>query len=157
MRKKNKIVIFDVDGVLSSGHFLYSIEGKIIKFFGPHDNDGLKILGKYINFFFVTADIRGFKITKKRVVNDMKCDLKYVEEGKRVQFLEKFKKYDVIYMGDGHHDLKVFDKVAYSIAPLNALKKVRDKAHYVTKYKASEGAVYDACEHIITKILKKKF
>ena len=108
MKKKNRIVIFDVDGVLSSGQFLYSVKGKIMKIFGPHDNDGLKILGKYIKFFFVTADIRGFKITKKRVVDDMKCDLQYVEEGKRVQFLERFKKYDVIYMGDGHHDLKVF-------------------------------------------------
>lgn len=157
MKKKNRIVIFDVDGVLSSGQFLYSVKGKIMKIFGPHDNDGLKILGKYIKFFFVTADIRGFKITKKRVVDDMKCDLQYVEEGKRVQFLERFKKYDVIYMGDGHHDLKVFDKVSYSIAPLSALKKVRDKANYVTKYKAAEGAIYDACEHITTKILRQKF
>src|SRR3990167_1329133 len=33
--------ILDVDGVLTTGHFLYSIEGKAFKIFGPHDADGL--------------------------------------------------------------------------------------------------------------------
>ena len=39
--KKIKLDISDVDGVLTTGQFHYTIEGKAIKTFGPDDNDGL--------------------------------------------------------------------------------------------------------------------
>ena len=38
------ILIFDVDGVMTSGQFLYSSNGKVYKIFGAHDSDGLKLL-----------------------------------------------------------------------------------------------------------------
>ena len=41
---KPKYFILDVDGVMTTGQFFYSKDGKIYKVFGPHDSDGLKIL-----------------------------------------------------------------------------------------------------------------
>jgi 3-deoxy-D-manno-octulosonate 8-phosphate phosphatase KdsC-like HAD superfamily phosphatase len=38
-----KHVIFDVDGVFTTGQFLYDVNGKAYKIFGPHDFDGLKM------------------------------------------------------------------------------------------------------------------
>jgi 3-deoxy-D-manno-octulosonate 8-phosphate phosphatase KdsC-like HAD superfamily phosphatase len=52
-----KHLVMDVDGVLNTGHFFYSEEGKMFKVFGPHDRDGVKIaesMGLTINF--ITAD-----------------------------------------------------------------------------------------------------
>ena len=43
-----KVFILDVDGVMTTGSFLYSSEGKIIKSFGPDDNDALSLLSKFI-------------------------------------------------------------------------------------------------------------
>ena len=48
-QKKPTYFIIDVDGVMTTGIQGYSSKGKILKFFGPHDNDGLKKLKNYIN------------------------------------------------------------------------------------------------------------
>ena len=45
---KPKVFILDVDGVLTDGGFYYSSEGKVLKKFGPDDNDALKLLEPYI-------------------------------------------------------------------------------------------------------------
>ena len=63
---QNLIFICDVDGVLTTGHFLYSSEGKVMKIFGPDDNDGLAELSSFMEIRFVTSDKRGFEISKAR-------------------------------------------------------------------------------------------
>ena len=63
-----KVFILDVDGVMTTGHFLYSQDGKEYKVFGSHDNDGLKLLNDRVNLQFITADKRGFPITKKELL-----------------------------------------------------------------------------------------
>ena len=76
MKKKiPNYFILDVDGVMTDGRFLYSEKGKVFKTFGPHDSDGLNILKKYLKFFFISSDKRGFKITRKRIVDDMGYEL----------------------------------------------------------------------------------
>ena len=48
--------ILDVDGVMTTGHFLYTPEGKSLKIFGPDDNDGLSLINSYVSIHFVTGD-----------------------------------------------------------------------------------------------------
>ena len=55
---KPTIFILDVDGVLTTGHFLYTITGKSMKIFGPDDNDALAILANKLQIHFVTGDRR---------------------------------------------------------------------------------------------------
>ena len=54
--KKPTVFILDVDGVMTSGHFIYSSEGKSFKMFGPDDNDGLSLVKPYLDIRFVTGD-----------------------------------------------------------------------------------------------------
>ena len=86
--------ILDVDGVLSTGQYLYSNDGKIYKIFGPHDHDGLKMISDKIDTSFITADKRGYTISEKRV-HDMGFDLQLVSEKDRYNFL--YDKYIVKY------------------------------------------------------------
>ena len=44
-----KVFILDVDGVMTTGQFLYSESGKLMKVFGPDDNDGLGLLNPHID------------------------------------------------------------------------------------------------------------
>ena len=80
--------LLDVDGVLSTGQYLYSINGKIYKIFGPHDNDGLKMIKSHISISFVTADSRGFKISERRI-DDMGFAVKLVNELDRYNYIKK--------------------------------------------------------------------
>ena len=148
----SKILIFDVDGVLTTGQFIYSSEGKTYKIFGPHDSDGLKLLSDKTKIKFITADKRGFQISRKRIVEDMGYELDLVSEQSRLDYLSN--NYDlskIVYMGDGYFDAPILEKCFYGIAPANARIEARNSANYVTPSRSGEGAVLDACLHIIEK------
>ncbi len=149
---KNITFVVDVDGVMTTGQFLYSKLGKEYKIFGPHDNDGLKMLKKKIPIEFISADKKGFAISKKRIVDDMGYNLKLVESEKRYNYLDK--KYNiskVIYMADGYYDVKILSKCLYGIAPNNARVEAKKAADFVTPSDSANGAVLDACIKIIKK------
>ena len=149
---KPQVFILDVDGVMTTGQFLYSEKGKEYKVFGPHDNDGIKMIETKIKVVFISADKRGFAISKKRIVDDMKQELTLVSESERLDFIKTNYGLDnVIYMGDGYHDAKILEHCCYGIAPNNARIEAKDAADFITPSKSGEGAVLDACLHIIEK------
>ncbi len=156
--KKNRIknFIIDADGVLTDGSFYYSAKGKILKRFGPDDSDAFILIRDKLNVVVVTGDKKGFPITKKRVAEDMHLKLRLVSTFERIGWIKKrFDPKATIYMGDGLFDSLIFDKVAYSIAPANALDVTKRKANYVTKRRGGEGAVAEAIIHILKTFFDK--
>lgn len=150
-----KNFIFDVDGVFTTGQFHYTSEGKTVKIFGPDDNDGLSLLKNKLYIHMITGDKRGFAITKKRIVDDMKFPLDLVSTFDRAKWIkERFNPQETIYMGDGIYDALVFPHVAYSIAPANAFFKTKELAHFVTNTRGGEGAVAEACLHVLEKFFQ---
>jgi len=144
--------ILDVDGVLTTGHFFYSVDGKMMKIFGPDDNDALSLLRPYLEIRFITGDRKGFDITRKRVVDDMKYPLDLVSTIKRVEWIgERYPLQRVIYMGDGIFDHIVMKQVGYAIAPANADHLAKEAANFVTERKGGDRAVAEACLHILKK------
>ena len=157
-QKKPTYFIIDVDGVMTTGIQGYSSKGKILKFFGPHDNDGLKILKNYISIRFVTADSRGLSISKKRIVDHLKFNLTLVKEQDRYSFLDK--KYgikNIIYMGEGIYDAKIIKDCLYGIVPHNGRIEAKKASNFVTNSKGGEGAVLDACIQILKYFFNKNF
>ncbi len=153
MKKKvPKYFILDVDGVMTDGTFLYSEKGKIFKRFGPHDSDGLKIISKYLNVMFVSSDKRGFKISKKRITDDMGYKIKLVLQENRLKFIrDNFGLKNVVYMGDGIFDAPILKKVLFGIAPQNSRIEAKKMANFITPSNAANGAVLDACLKILNK------
>lgn len=147
-----KVIILDVDGVMTTGQFLYTQDGKSMKIFGPDDNDGLGLLKQYIDIRFVTGDKKGFSISHKRIHDDMNFELDLVSTIKRIEWItENYDPAEVIYMGDGIFDHYVMQKVGYSIAPANADRMAKSHANYVTERKGGDRAVAEACLHILQK------
>jgi 3-deoxy-D-manno-octulosonate 8-phosphate phosphatase (KDO 8-P phosphatase) len=155
MKKNNKNLFFilDVDGVLTSGQFIYSERGKVQKIFGAHDSDGLDLIKNHLKILFISSDKRGFKISSKRV-KDMGFKLYYVANQQRFKFVEKYNFQDVIFMGDGVYDAEIIKNSKYGIAPRNAVNEAKKKADYITKRNGGDGAVYEACLHLLRKIIK---
>ena len=155
MKKKPKIFLLDVDGVMTNGQFIYNSKGKVLKVFGPDDHDGLSLLKKYLNIEFVTGDKNGFSISKKRIVYDMKFKLHLVSTIKRVEWIKKkYNLNEVIYMGDGIFDHYVMRKVLYSIATNDADSNAKKYANFVTKRNGGNRAVAEASLHILDKFLR---
>ena len=155
MKTTPKVFILDVDGVMTTGQFFYSANGKVYKVFGPDDNDALSLLQPYLEIRFLSADRRGFPISQKRIVEDMKYPLDLVSIRNRENWIaERFSLEEVVYMGDGIFDHYVFRKVGYAIAPANANPLAKQYAHYVTQKSGGDRAVAEACLHILEKFLE---
>ena len=150
-----KVVVLDVDGVLTTGQFLYTTEGKVMKVFGADDNDGLSLLNNYIDIRFVTGDKKGFDISRKRIVDDMGFELDLVSTIRRIDWIsERYDPTQVIYVGDGIFDHYVMKKVGYSIATANADLLAKKHANYVTERSGGDRAVAEACLHIMEKFFQ---
>jgi len=150
-----KVFLLDVDGVMTTGSFLYTSEGKVMKVFGPDDNDALSLLSQFLEIRFVTGDKKGFAISKKRIVDDMKFPLDLVSTIKRIDWIrDKYSLDTVIYMGDGIFDHYVMNEVSYSIAPSNADVNAKNQADYVTTRCGGDRAVAEASLHIMKKFFK---
>jgi len=149
---KPRIFIIDVDGVMTTGQFLYSESGKQMKVFGPDDNDGLGLLNPHIEIRFITGDRKGFSISNKRIKEDMNFNLDLVSTIKRIDWIkERYNPEEVIYMGDGIFDHYVMKEVGYSIAPANSDKIAKEYADFVTDRSGGDRAVAEACLYIMEK------
>jgi len=144
-----KKLVLDVDGVLTTGQYIYSSTGKVYKIFGSHDKDGLKRLQNRLEIHFITADKIGYPITYARIVKDWKFDEKQLhvvsEEERMNWFLSNCNLQETAFIGDGIHDAPILKIVKAGIAPFNSRIEAAKAAKYVTSSRAGEGAVLDAC------------
>ncbi|MEC8225535.1 MAG: HAD hydrolase family protein, partial [Pseudomonadota bacterium] len=136
------VFILDVDGVMTTGQFFYTKNGKFGKIFGPDDHDALSLIKEFIEVRFITGDKKGFDISKRRIVKDMKFRLDLVSTVKRVDWIKKkYKLEETIYMGDGIMDIPVMEKVGFAVAVNDAHPLIKKLAHYTTLLPGGFGAV----------------
>ena len=151
--KKIKILMLDVDGVMTDGRIIMDDEGRQLKNFNVRDGHGLKIIQRYgIEVVILTG-------RKSEVVNHRAKDLdiKEVYQGalnKKEVFEKILKKHNltadfVAYMGDDVIDIPVLRQVGFSVAPIDAVDVVKKSVDYVTKNKGGHGAVRELCEMIL--------
>ena len=151
-----KNFVLDLDGVFTDGKFYYTNKGKYMKVFGADDHDCLLALSPLLNIHVVTADSRGFEISKKRIEQDMGLQIDLVSALERPSWISnKYNLNETIYMGDGIFDHLVFSKVFYSIAPANALDFTKREANFVTQNSGGDRAVAEACLHVLSKFFNK--
>ena len=149
---KKKLCVFDVDGVLTDGKFVYDCKEKKYKIFGPDDNDMLKVLSKFCEIIFITADKKGFGISNRRIKIDMGFKLKLISNKTRLDWLKKnFNLKEIIYMGDSYFDIPIAKQVGTFIAPQNADYNLKKKATFVTKVGGGNRSVSEACRFILIK------
>ncbi len=157
MKKKPKTFLLDVDGVLNDGSFIYTSKGKFGKFFGPDDNDSLKILSKFINIRFITSDYRGFSITKKRVFADMKFKIDLVKNKERINWIKKnFDLSKTIFMADGIFDWIIMRECMHSISCKDSNLLSKKYSNFTTRSFSGKRAVSEACVYILKKFFGQK-
>ncbi|MBM4175104.1 MAG: HAD-IIIA family hydrolase [Ignavibacteria bacterium] len=151
--KKIKMLILDVDGVLTDGSIVYSSGGEEVKTFNVHDGYGIeKLHHEGIKVGIITG--RNSAIVEKRA-KDLK--ITDVAQGTidKIPPAESFaKKYkfsldNIAFMGDDLFDIPLLQKVGLSAAPKNARKEVKRIVHIVTKHEGGKGAVRELIDMIL--------
>lgn len=144
------VFVVDVDGVMTDGTFWYSETGKMFKRFGPDDADALSLAARFMRIEFVSADRRGFAITRRRIVDDMGYELSEVGGLERLAWAaERHGLNNVVYMGDGIFDAPLLEAAAYGIAPADADPEACRAADFVTTRPGGRRAVSEACLHVL--------
>lgn len=148
-----RLMIFDVDGVLTDGRMQFSADGELMKSFYVHDGLGIQLLQK----MGIATAIISARLTP--IVNKRAADLgiAYVYQGnhdKRITFAQLLADTGVLahecgFMGDDIIDLPLFSKVGFTVSVPNAHPEVSTRAHYVTKASGGLGAVREICDFIL--------
>jgi len=151
--KRIKVLILDIDGVMTDGRIIYSIYGDELKFFDVQDGFGITLLNKAgIKSVIITA--KKSRIVKMRA-RDMRVAKAYQGFHDKLKpfnhALRKFKVMpeEVCFIGDDLIDLPVLKRVGLAVAVPNAVHEVREHAHFVTVNKGGRGAVRELCDIIL--------
>lgn len=150
-----KLVILDVDGVLTDGSLFYNNEGQEYKAFNSKDGHGIRMLQDGgIEVAFLTG--RKSTLLMHRAEN-LNISPKLIYQGYRDKrpaykaLLEDtgLSSVQVAFIGDDVIDLPVMSQVGMAIAVQDAHAFVRKHAHWVTHQKGGRGAVREAAEMIL--------
>ena len=154
--KNIKILVTDVDCVLTDCGMYYTSEGDYMKKFHTRDGMGIALLRKCgISTIIVTKE-------KTKIVRNWakKMKIDYVYDGivDKEKILEKIcKKYDITslqvgYIGDDVNDLGLLKKVGFSATPNDGILDAQNIVDYVCKKKGGDGVLREVTDLILHNI-----
>ena len=127
--KKIKLVITDVDGVLTDGGMYYSEKGELFKKFNTKDGMGVELLHKAsIKTVFLTGENSKIVKIRAKKVNADDCHINIKQKEKIFsEICKKFnvKPLNVAYIGDDVNDLKIMSCVGLTACPSDAQKQIK--------------------------------
>jgi len=151
--KRVKLLILDIDGVMTDGRIIYSIYGDELKFFDVQDGFGITLLNRAgIKSAIITA--KKSRIVKLRA-RDMKVAKAYqgyidkLAAFNKILRAFKISPEEICFIGDDLIDLPVLKRVGFAVAVPNAVDEVREAAHFITSKTGGRGAVREICDLIL--------
>jgi len=148
-----RLVIFDVDGVLTDGSLYIDADGRELKAFHSRDGHGMKMLQQSgVEIGVITG--RTSEVVNHRMSS---LGVEYVYQGQQEKlpaFLELLDKLgleasQVAYVGDDVVDLPIMCRVGLAIAVQDAHGLVCQHAHWQTRLPGGRGAAREVCELIM--------
>jgi 3-deoxy-D-manno-octulosonate 8-phosphate phosphatase (KDO 8-P phosphatase) len=151
--RRVRMLVMDVDGVLTDGGMYYGEQGEELKKFNTRDGQGIALLHEAgletailskENTPIVTR--RGAKLRVGEVRVGVQDKLTALREMVAVRDLSLE---HVAYIGDDLNDYELLCEVGLAVVVQDATRKPRSVAHYVTRARGGEGAVRELCELIL--------
>lgn len=151
--KKIKLLVMDVDGVLTDGRVIYANSGDALKFFDVTDGMGLSLWSRAgLKSAILTA--RKSRIVSRRS-KDIHIDKVYQNAFRKLEVFErilndfKVSSEEVCFIGDDVIDMPVLRRVGLAVCVPNAVPEVKSEVHYITKRKGGRGAVREVTDMIL--------
>jgi 3-deoxy-D-manno-octulosonate 8-phosphate phosphatase (KDO 8-P phosphatase) len=150
---KVRILLLDVDGVLSDGGIAYDGEGREIKRFHVRDGHGVKLMqragievgiisGRHSDAVSVRAKELGISLVRQGTFDK-------VAAWKEILSERGLSAGETAYVGDDLVDLPLLRKVGFSASVADAEESVRSAADYVASRTGGHGAVREIIEFIL--------
>jgi 3-deoxy-D-manno-octulosonate 8-phosphate phosphatase (KDO 8-P phosphatase) len=158
--RKIKMLLLDVDGVMTDGGIFIGSDSIELKRFHVQDGAGIA-LAKAAGLLVGIITGRDSEAVRRRAkeleIDEVQQGVLHKEESYEV-ILEKYglRDEEVAYMGDDLLDIPVLKRVGLSICVANGAQEVKRVSRYITKKKGGEGAVREVVEMILKRMGKKQ-
>lgn len=148
-----RLMIFDVDGVLTDGGLFYGEDGEAFKRFNALDGHGIKMMQQYgTAAAIITARQSPYVLRRARDLG-----IAHVFQGihdKRQAFEQlllqvQLTPQDCGYLGDDIIDLPVLTRVGFKACVANGHREVKSRSDYVTQASGGHGAVREICDLVL--------
>ena len=148
-----RLMVFDVDGVLTDGTLYFSEAGAELKAFNSRDGHGIKMLRQS----GVEVAILSARSSRAVEMRAAELGISLLQQGtadKGAAFDDLVARLRIPaaaagYMGDDVVDLPVFARCGFAVSVPEAPDMVRERAHHVTRTPGGRGAVREVCELIM--------
>ena len=159
--KKIKIILTDVDGVLTDGGMYYSDKGDVMKKFHARDGMAISLLKK--------NGIPTIIVTKEKTIIvrkwAKKMNIKKLYDGvvKKEQILGKIisefkvKSEEIAFIGDDVNDMELLRKVGFAVIPKDAIPQLKKICDYQCKSLGGKGVLREIAELIFEKKFLNKY
>lgn len=151
--KNIKLLILDVDGVLTDGSIILDNEGNELKVFHVRDGHGIKMLTKAgVQVAIITG--RYSKVVERRAhelgITEV-YQKYYIKSAAYEHLLEKFGATDkeVAYIGDDIVDISLLKRAGLSVAVADATAETKSISMLITENAGGRGAVREVCDLIL--------
>lgn len=148
-----KMLLLDVDGVLTNGKLFFGNSGEILLPFDIKDGSGITYLMRAgVKVGIITGKCNDAVVHRAR---DLQVTIVHRNVTNKVTALnevlesEGLRPEEVLFVGDDLLDLAVMQRVGVSVAVADAASEVRQVADYVTSRRGGDGAVREVCEMIL--------
>ena len=148
-----KLLLLDVDGVLTNGQITYTDSGAQVKSFNSKDGLGIRLLmDAGIQVGIVTGRTSG---ALRHRCENLGLDLLFdgiKDKSKSIETISQqmgIAPEKMAFMGDDLIDLPAMTRVGFSVAVADAVPEVRQQADFITRAKGGQGAVREFCELIL--------
>ena len=152
--RRVRLMVFDVDGIMTDGHLYFTSSGEEMKAFHTLDGHGVKMLRECgIEVALLTA--RQSQIVARRAAE---LGITRVIQGasdKRAGFESLLRDCGLTaeqagYAGDDLLDLPVLLRCGFAATVPQAPEAVRSRVHYISRAGSGKGAVREICEYILS-------
>lgn len=148
-----RLVLTDVDGVLTDGGVFYGQDGEVMKRFNIRDGMGVERLREIgLEVGIVTGEKSESVVRRAEKLHIEMVHLFCKDKPAVLREIMEQHKYapeEIAYIGDDVNDLEVMKLVGLAACPADAFSEVREIAHYVCRRPGGHGAFRELAELII--------
>jgi len=150
---KVRLLILDVDGVLTDGRIIMNDRGEETKHFNAKDGHGLRMLMQAgIEVALISGRRSGAAEFRARDLGITEVHMGVKDKaGVCADLIQRKKlgKAEICCMGDDLPDLPLFERAGIAIAVADAVPEIRAAAAFSAKNRGGKGAVREICEAIL--------
>lgn len=151
--RRIRLIVFDVDGVLTDGGLYFDHLGNLTKRFDVKDGLGIRLLkNEGIKIAFLSGGQGGSTESRAKQLSIDKCLVGVKDKGRSIFLLQKELKIstkETCYVGDDLNDIPVKNYVSLLIAPSNACSIMKKKSDLILTNNGGAGAVRELAKKVL--------